>query len=360
MRRLDIHVIVKSLLLLLLLSSCSDKGVFNFDDSTLDGIDPIVVGPDVDIDLNPDSEVSYDGLKAAVLETNCLGCHNSNRARGGIDLSSYESTLSATSESGKVVTVNDSSASTLYLEVFNGTMPPRSSLSEEQIALVKKWIDTGAKKSSAMTPHPSEPVEPEVDFKTLDVDYVNLKKFILQDKCLGCHKTDRAKAEVDLSTYETMFGMSFYFSTITEPGMPEQSALYTEVFKGNMPPRTKLSDDEIDYIRRWIAEGAIEEKPKLLPLSELKATYTNLFERVLKDQCIRCHNPDKARADVDLSSYSKMFDYSEYFSLVTKAGSPDDSALYTEVFKGNMPPRKKLSDEEIKFIRRWIAEGAIE
>lgn len=346
-----------NLLIMLFLTtvlSCSDKGPFNFSDN-LGFTEDVVVEP-----IPMDEEVTYEILKNSILENKCLGCHNANRARGGINLSTYEATLEGESEQGKVVVPGRSSESTLFLEVFNGTMPPRTPLSESEIDLIKRWIDTGAKKGGDgdSSPPPVDTSKP--DFKTMAVDYENLKKFILKDKCIGCHNPERAKGEVDLSSYSSIFGFSVYFSTITEPGMPEQSALYTEVFKGSMPPRTKLSHDEIDYIRRWILEGAIEKKVEVLPLSQLPATYSNLKERILQDKCIRCHNPDKARADVDLSEYSKLFDYSEYFSLITEAGNPEGSSLYTEVSSGNMPPRNPLSKEEVEFVKRWIQEGAKE
>lgn len=261
MRRLNLYSLQKLTLFLALMSvfyGCSDKGALNFDDGSLGIVKPIGDASDVNIDLN--SDVTYELLKSTVLESKCIGCHNDNRARGGVDLSTYEAVMSASTENGKVVVENDSASSTIYLEAFNGTMPPRTPLTEEEIALIKKWIDTGANKGGdiIVPSDPSDSIGPEVNFKTLDANYINLKKYILEDKCIGCHKKDRAKAEVDLSSYETIFGMSFYFSTITEPGMPEQSALYTEVFNGNMPPRKKLSDEEIEFIRRWIAEGAIE------------------------------------------------------------------------------------------------------
>jgi len=334
------------------LYSCSDKGSFNFNDNLFEDDNLIIQD-----EINLDEEVTFIQIKAAIIDTQCLGCHNSERARGGVDLSSYQSTIEGKTENGKIIAKGDSEDSLFYTEVFNAQMPPRKPLNEEEIALVKKWIDTGAKEGSEI---PSDSADNEINFSKLDVDYINLKEYILKDKCLNCHNTQRAKAEVDLSTYDSMFGFSEYFSTITTPGMPNQSALYTEVFSGNMPPKTKLSLEEIDYIRRWIEEGAVYEIQKELPLSQTSATYTNLRERILENKCLRCHNPEKARADVDLSSYAKVFDYSEYFSVITEAGNPEASGIYTEVFSGNMPPKVPLEAEEVAFIKRWILEGALE
>ena len=338
--------------LLISLYSCSDKGSFNFNDNLFNS-DNLIVQDDINID----GEVTFNEIKAVIIDNKCLGCHNAERARGGVDLSSYQSTIEGKTDNGKVVSIGRSEDSLFFTEVFNAQMPPRKPLSEDEIGLVKKWIDTGAKEGSGVI---NDSTDSEINFSKLDVDYINLKKYILEDKCLNCHNTQRAKAEVDLSTYDSMFGFSEYFSTITGPGMPNQSALYTEVFNGNMPPKTKLSLEEIDYIRRWIEEGAVYEIQKELPLSQTKATYTNLRVRILENKCLRCHNPEKARADVDLSSYAKVFDYSEYFSVITEAGNPEGSGIYTEVFSGNMPPKIPLEPEEVAFIKRWILEGAIE
>lgn len=94
-------------------------------------------------------------------------------------------------------------------------------------------------------------------------------------------------------------------------------------------------------------------------LAKEEATYANVTKFIFKDKCLRCHNQERARAGVDLSQYSTLFDWSDYFTVIVEKGDPDASGVYTEVARGGMPPRNPLSDEEVEFIKRWIEEGAV-
>lgn len=98
----------------------------------------------------------------------------------------------------------------------------------------------------------------EIDFEKVEATYSNVRKFILEDKCLSCHNTNRAKGGVDLSAYENVFDWSDYFQPIVTKGDPDQSGLYTEVVRGAMPPKKKdpLSNEEIEFLKKWIIEGA--------------------------------------------------------------------------------------------------------
>lgn len=99
----------------------------------------------------------------------------------------------------------------------------------------------------------------EIDLQKIDATYENVNKLIFKDKCIGCHKQDRSKGGVDLSEYEKVFDWSEYFQPIVTKGDPDQSGVYTEVARGAMPPpkRSKpLSSEEIEFIKRWILEGA--------------------------------------------------------------------------------------------------------
>lgn len=100
-----------------------------------------------------------------------------------------------------------------------------------------------------------------------------------------------------------------------------------------------------------LTEFSLENQP---------ATYENVKKYILDDRCISCHGEARAFADVDLSRYDSMFDYSLYFSPITTPNDPDNSSVYTTVVNGSMPPGPNLSEEEIAFIKRWIEEGAPE
>ncbi|HEY0551271.1 MAG TPA: c-type cytochrome domain-containing protein, partial [Verrucomicrobiae bacterium] len=79
-------------------------------------------------------------------EANCAKCHNSDKKKGDLDLTSYSAAI-AGGASGKIVVPGDAEASKLW-KVINHLedppMPPKSSkLPEKDLAVFKKWIAGG-------------------------------------------------------------------------------------------------------------------------------------------------------------------------------------------------------------------------
>ena len=96
---------------------------------------------------------------------------------------------------------------------------------------------------------------------------------ILADRCFICHGPDEKKRQADLRLDQAE---SAHAGDVIVPGQPDRSLVIqriTAVGKKRMPPEKSnlhLSNDEIQIIRRWIAEGA-EYKPHwaLLPPADV-------------------------------------------------------------------------------------------
>jgi hypothetical protein len=78
---------------------------------------------------------------------------------------------------------------------------------------------------------------------------------ILQRRCLGCHGTKTKVAGLDLSTRAGAEKGGLKGPAI-KPGTPDQSLLWTRVFKGEMPPAAPLPASEKDILHRWLQAGA--------------------------------------------------------------------------------------------------------
>lgn len=86
-----------------------------------------------------------------ILETSCVKCHSGEKPKGKLDMSSKEAFMKG-GKNGKLVEVGkpDDSAlikSILLPEDNDDTMPPQGKAprpTTEQIALLKKWVETGA------------------------------------------------------------------------------------------------------------------------------------------------------------------------------------------------------------------------
>lgn len=91
-------------------------------------------------------KITFQDHVLPVVESNCAKCHNSDKKKGDLDLTSYSSTL-AGGASGKVVVPGDADASKLVKVVTHAeepTMPPnRGKMGDKEINVFKKWIAGG-------------------------------------------------------------------------------------------------------------------------------------------------------------------------------------------------------------------------
>ena len=86
-----------------------------------------------------------------------------------------------------------------------------------------------------------------------------------------------------------------------------------------------------------------------------KVTYEDHVLPILRNACLKCHNPDKMRADLDLSTYNALMKGGGGGEVVA-GGDADGSFLYqviTHAEEPTMPPNGKLSDKEIEVFKKW-------
>lgn len=89
-------------------------------------------------------KITYDDHVLPVFRNACMNCHNPDKKKAGLDLSTYQGTLQG-SENGKIVQSGNAAASLLF-KCVKGTeepkMPPKGDmLTEAELAIVEKWIN---------------------------------------------------------------------------------------------------------------------------------------------------------------------------------------------------------------------------
>jgi len=90
------------------------------------------------------SGVSFSKDVLPILEANCTKCHGSERASGGLNLTSYADLMKG-SKDGAVITAGDAAKSTLVDLISTGKMPRGADkLSDDQIKLITDWVNAGA------------------------------------------------------------------------------------------------------------------------------------------------------------------------------------------------------------------------
>lgn len=94
-----------------------------------------------------------------------------------------------------------------------------------------------------------------------------------------------------------------------------------------------------------------------------KITFADHVLPLVEQHCAKCHNSDKKKGDLDLSSYSGALKGGGT-GVAVVAGNPDSSKLIKVLTHGEepfMPPNKPpMAEKELALFRKWIAGGLLE
>lgn len=97
--------------------------------------------------------------------------------------------------------------------------------------------------------------------------------------------------------------------------------------------------------------------------AEDKVTYQDHILPLVEANCSKCHNADKKKADLDLTSYQGALKGSGSGAVLV-SGNLDGSKLWraiTHAEEPEMPPnRPKLADKELEVFKKWILGGLLE
>src|SRR5436190_14616656 len=123
-----------------------------------------------------------------------------------------------------------------------------------------------------------------------------------------------------------------------------------------------------DLLSSWLSSWSFFIVLHLLATSprvsaQEKVTYQDHVLPLIENNCGKCHNPDKKKADLDLTSYAGVMKGSGSGQVVV-SGNPDSSKLWravTQVEEPTMPPNKPpLPAKELEIFRKWIMGGLLE
>src|SRR5262249_20485835 len=141
------------------------------------------------------------------------------------------------------------------------------------------------------------------------------------------------------------------------------SLVLAMVISGKMPMGgSRLSEAEIDTIRRWIEGGALKEgeteAAKLVHEREI-------FASILGAKCFVCHGRRAQKGGLDLRTREGLFKGGKSGPVIV-AGKPDESLLVKKIAAQEMPPPKLqeqysvrgLTQDEFDKLKAWIVAGA--
>src|SRR6187402_1259708 len=94
-----------------------------------------------------------------------------------------------------------------------------------------------------------------------------------------------------------------------------------------------------------------------------KVTFNDHILPIFRNACLNCHNPDKKKAGLDLSTYQGALAGSDNGKML-ESGNPGASFLFKcvkQIEEPKMPPKgEKLTDNDLAMIEKWIAGQLLE
>src|SRR4051794_6468304 len=181
--------------------------------------------------------------------------------------------------------------------------------------------------------------------------------------CFTCHGQSSPQLGLDVRTIASTLRGSHNGPVIVK-GSPEKSLLYQKISTKAMPPpafKQTMPDAQIDIIKRWIADGAVAEKPLAASKEVIgqRATFDKEIMPLFAARCVQCHGAGKPMGGLDLRSLPALLKGSKNGAVVLE-GFSEKSVLVRKMASRSMPPPgagEPLSDAQIQGIRKWIDKG---
>ncbi|WP_377507659.1 c-type cytochrome domain-containing protein [Octadecabacter sp. R77987] len=207
---------------------------------------------------------------SALLTERCVSCHAGEFAPLGLALDSHEGVL-AGSENGPIVVPGDVAESKLPTRLREGEQPQMPLdgppfLEPDEIALIEAWIAEGAQLDAPAGVVEEPPVDDGiVTFSDVDA--------ILRQRCIVCHSDNSRYPSPPEGLRLTNLEMVLRGGerVVVVPGNAEASELWRRV-AGYGSPRMPfdgppwLTDAQIETIRIWIEEGAVDDAGNPAPM----------------------------------------------------------------------------------------------
>jgi cytochrome c553 len=175
---------------------------------------------------------------------------------------------------------------------------------------------------------------------------------IFQSNCAqsGCHDDVTAEEGLRLNSYANIMATGEI-----EPGDPTKGDIVKKISESNTaeimppPPKAALTSTQIDLIKRWIAQGA--KNNKCTPECDTNDyKYSTAISSLLSTSCIGCHGATSPSGAVYLNNYDSVKAYALNGRL---PGAVKHLTGYSAMPQGGA----KLSDCKIRTLEKWIAEG---
>lgn len=192
------------------------------------------------ISCNPDTAY-FQNEVLPLLVSGCgmSGCHDAASAMDGVVLTSYQSIITT----GEIVAGNPG-RSELYEKITESDAedrmppPPMAALTTDQILLIRKWIEQGAKNNYC-----------DAACDTNNFTFSTAIQPLINKNCVGCHNASLASGGIRLDSYTSVKDQA-------DNGNLLGTISHQNGFVAMPQGGAKLSDCQITQVKKWIAAGS--------------------------------------------------------------------------------------------------------
>lgn len=179
--------------------------------------------------------------------------------------------------------------------------------------------------------------------------FVNEAFPIIQSNCAksGCHDAITHEEGINLSSWDDI-----YYGETVKPGNADDSKMIKVLYESGeekMPPDNDLTETQIDILKLWINQGALNNECLDGNCDTINVHYASSIVPLLNTYCVGCHSGTSPSGDVNLTSHTEVAIYAADGRLY---GAVNHEAGFV-----SMPPGTHLSDCKIDVIRIWIENG---
>jgi hypothetical protein len=278
-----------------------------------------------------------------VLQNSCgiSGCHDGAGEPEGFDATDYSSVIES-------VTPGDVHASNLYQAITDiwgeNMMPPDRPLTLEQRTAIHIWIAQGAKNTTCSEPQPDTNGNSNNGNNHLPGDTICfvqdiLPVFIANCATTGCHDATTQRDGYVLTSYANITDVQESIIPFDPP-----------------PPLTALSSVQIQKLRKWIEDGALNSNcPETTCDTTGVIGFSSRILPIFQNYCANCHNSTNPRGGVNLDNYTgvKTLADTEINGIPVLIGTIRKLNGFTP-----MPPDgSSVPDCDIRQIEIWIDQG---
>ena len=318
-------------------------------------------------DVVPADQVHFGRDVWPILESRCIECHGPAKKKGNLRLDTEAHVFAGKREDWRIIP-GDAEASPCYERVIlpvddDDRMPPKGDpLAAEQIDVLRRWIDQGARWGEADSSVTSVATSAAHDDATeavtsaLQADDTTLPPAIDVGEAVD--------VPTDVPTNERETGVDANPLADVTTGAEESSTstgAETSSADADQPAETTPPTGETGVPTP--SADTPSDAAVALAVAGDEVDYVKHIQPVFAARCFECHGPKKKKAGLRLDGKQHVFGGSkDEWTIVP--GDATNSLVYERIIlpdddDDRMPPKgDTLSAEQIELVKKWIDQGA--